>query len=136
MVQLQVQPNRRSRSSLTAPDSHWRVVYVNSRSIAWSSTFSNWSLTRIRRRQWRRLLSTLVNQRTSVAADDRVTIRAYNIMVRSWCLRLSCDYAVSVRIFDPHLRPCIQRRKFQSAVSGVKGCFLVTSLDRLFRSQV
>ena len=63
-----------------------------------------------------------------------VTISLY--MVRSRCLRLSCDYAISLRIFDPHLRPRLQRRKFESAVSGVKGCFLVTSLDRLFRSQV
>ena len=80
------------------------------------------------------VLSTLVNQRTSVAADDRVTSSRY--MVRSRCLSLSCDHAVSLRIFYPHLRPCLQRRKFESAVSGVKGCFLVTSLDRLFRSKV
>ena len=24
------------------------------------------------------------------------------------------------RIFDPHLRPCLQRRTFESAVSGIK----------------
>ena len=112
MVQLQVQPNRRSRSSLTASDIHWRVVYVNSWSFAWSSTFSTWSLTQIRRRRWWRLLSTLLNQRTSVAADDRVTIRPY--MVRSRCMCLSCDYAISLRIFDPHI---------VSAVSGVNVVF-------------
>ena len=134
MVQLHVQPNRRSRSSLTAPDSHWTVVYVNSLSFSWSGTLSTWSLTKVRHRRRLLFLSTLVNQRTSVAADDRVTISPY--IVRYRYLRLSCDYATTLRIFDPHLRPCLQRRKFESAVSVVKCCFLVTSLDRLFRSQV
>ena len=133
-VHLQIQPNRRSRSSLTAPDSHLRVVYVNSWSFAWSSTFRPGVSLKSDAGGDDGLLSTLVNKRTSVAADDRVTSRRY--MVRYRCLSLSCDHAVSLRIFDPHLRPCLQRRKFECAVSGVKGCFLVTSMDRLFRSQV
>ena len=54
MVQLQVQPNRRSRSLLTASDSRWRVVYVNSWSFSWSGRFSIWSVTQVRhRRRWR-----------------------------------------------------------------------------------
>ena len=130
--------NRDKRAASIVAHCAWQslesCLHRRWRTFTWSGTFSTGSLTQIRPRRRRWVLSTRVLQ---ITADERVVMRS--CMARHRCVRwYPCDYAVlvskvhlwSILVLGQHMW------NFMWSVSGVKGRFLATSQGWLFRSRM